>query len=763
MNASTQGIACAALRLVAAPKRSESASKALSSWLRCTWPLLTSDDALECRVLSTGECDEVYLVLGASRVTEQVANAAVGELAESVASLLTATLPEWEWAAVSSADLLSVVQPFKIADGGDLERQEISVAFTGDRVVDMPALGGGGDGDSLNALIEAMAAFEAPTLVTITAQPAHVDEFERRILAGEFRNLDSEGVFTRETSQAEVELAKATLGYRLAAAGGLAQLRYSVASAAQLPVGIVTLATTALSPYPGGLTLLRPETEADREAFATNLADLTFNPWGPLIEPGREDTHIGDAYLSSFEEVAAAWVVPQPDGFLPIAAELRDPPSRPVGRAVPTEGLAIGANRYGSESRPVALEESDRSRHLYVVGQTGTGKSTLLLNMIMQDIEQGMGLAVVDPHGDLVDDILARFPESRADDLILIDPSDTERPVPLNIIESGTPAEQDFLIQSMLDMLYRIYDPGHTGIVGPRFEHWFRNSALTVMANPKGACLLDIPKVFVDDAFLAEMLAEVRDPVVRSFWLEEMAHTSDYHISEMLGWFNSKFGAFMTNQMMRDIVGQRHSTYSMREAMDTGKVVLVRLPKGLLGDINLKWLGMIAIAKIQKAAMSRASVPRDQRRPFALYVDEFQNFSVASFDQMIAEARKYGLWLTMAHQHVGQLDEAFRTAVFGNVGAIATFRLGASDSELVSGELSGYQPSDLVRLENYRAVVRLAVGGRVQPPFDVFTAPAPPLGNPELAAVIQEAARLKYGRAVELVEAEVLESYVKSR
>jgi len=747
-----------ALRLSAAPPPSPETAQDMSEFLSCVWPVLTKGDAIESRFLAADGAVETLLLLRSERGSASEASDAASRLRKSLLALAGSTLPSWAWQEVPDDLVSGCRKAFRIADGGDLIRREIAVAFAGADPIDVSAIMASEDRD-LSPLLESMAAAPADTMLTITLQPARMDGAEQQILIGELRELVSDGRYSNRTSPLAARLAGEALSERLAAPGGLGQLRMTIASSAPLTDDLVALALVALDKHPTGLQFVRPINAADKKAFRANLRDLGFALWGPLAETEAGRADISDSYLASFDEIVAAWRIPQPDGFDPLGAMLRDPAPKPVPLEVPRTGLIVGTSLYGSAPRDVALSEEDRARHMYVVGQTGAGKSTLLVNMIMQDIEAGRGLAVVDPHGDLVDDIMARFPADRAEDLILVDPSDIERPVGMNILESGAPGEQDFLVQAMIEMLYRIYDPGHTGIIGPRFEHWFRNGALTAMALPGGGSLLDIPKLFTDDRFLAEALQHVADPPIRSFWIDELGQTSDFHKSEVLGWFTAKFGAFTANRMMRDVVGQRESSFSFGDAMDEGKVVLVRLSKGQLGEVNLRWLGMIAVAKIQLAAMRRSEVPRDERRPFGLYVDEFQNFSLGSFDQMIAEARKYGLQLTLANQHVEQLPEDFRAAIFGNVGAIAAFRLGAKDAEIIAAELTGYSARDLTRIENFRCVLRLAVGGRVQPPFDVYTAPSPAPEDADLAADIRQLARLKYGRPSAEVEAEVLQAY----
>lgn len=425
-------------------------------------------------------------------------------------------------------------------------------------------------------------------------------------------------------------------------------------------------------------------------------------------------------------------------------------------RNIGDEGLLLGYNVFRGVKKPIRVALGDRQRHMYVVGQTGTGKSTFLEDLALQDMLNGEGFAFVDPHGDTAERLLSMVPRERTEDVIYFSPADMEFPMGLNLFEFHTPDQKDFLIQEAINMLYKLYDPQHQGIIGPRYEHWFRNAALTLMADPAGATFIDIPKVFTDNKYAKQKLQHVKDQTVLDFWNKEMASTSDYHKSEVLGWFVSKFGAFLSNEMMRNIIGQTKSSFDLRDIMDNKKILLVNLSKGKVGDLNSKLLGMIFVMKFQAAAMSRANIPEDERQDFCLYVDEFQNFSTESFATIMSEARKYHLNLIVANQFTTQLSEEIRDAVFGNMGTIVAFRVGQNDVDALTRYFQPlFDAEDLLRVPNYNTIVRTLVGGVPTQPFSMAT--LPPLGtpNPQLATALKQLSAAKFGRPKANVETEI--------
>jgi len=411
------------------------------------------------------------------------------------------------------------------------------------------------------------------------------------------------------------------------------------------------------------------------------------------------------------------------------------------------EGFLLGYNVYRGIKKEVRLATVDRRRHTYIIGQTGTGKSGLLENLALQDMLDGRGFAFVDPHGDSAERLLGMVPKERVEDVIYFSPGDMANPVGLNLFEFDTPDQRDFLVQEAIAMLYRLYDPGHTGIIGPRYEHWFRNAALTIMSDPNGSSFIDIPQVFNDDAFAKEKLKYVTDQTVLDFWNKEMAQTSDYHKSEVLGWFVSKFGAFLSNEMMRNIIGQTKSGFNLRDVMDNKKILLVNLSKGKTGELNSQLLGMIFVMKFQAAAMGRADLPEEEREDFSLYVDEFQNFATDSFENILSEARKYRLNLILANQFMTQLTDKIREAIIGNVGTVISGRIGTTDAELMVKKFTPvFDAEDLTKLPNFETIASVMINNVPSDPFSMTL--IPPLGksNPQLAAALKRLSAAKYGQ-----------------
>lgn len=428
-------------------------------------------------------------------------------------------------------------------------------------------------------------------------------------------------------------------------------------------------------------------------------------------------------------------------------------------RNIPEEGLLMGYNVFRGTKKPIRLSLYDRQRHMYVVGQTGTGKSTYLENLALQDMLSGGGFAFVDPHGDTAEKLLAMVPKERTEDVIYFCPADMDYPMGLNLFEFNTPDQKDFLIQEALDMLHKLYDPNQQGIMGPRYDHIFRNAALTIMADPAGGTFVDIPKLFRDPKYVQQKLQHVTDKTVIEFWQKEMpAAQRSNEFGEVVSWFVSKFGAFLSNEMMRNIIGQTKSAFDLRDVMDNKKILLVNLSKGRTGDLNSKLLGMVFVMKFQAAAMSRANIPEDERIDFSLYVDEFQNFATDSFATIMSEARKYHLNLIVANQFTTQLTPEIRDAVFGNMGTIVSFRIGQNDVESLT---QYFQPTfdgdDLLRVPNFNTIVRTLIGGVPTQPFSMATLPGLGTPNPRLAQALKQLAAAKYGRPKNVVGAEINE------
>lgn len=465
-----------------------------------------------------------------------------------------------------------------------------------------------------------------------------------------------------------------------------------------------------------------------------------------------------EAKLNVLNSVELATIFHLPDQRNTPTSQLQRQASKQVDGPsfIPDKGILLGYNVFRGVKKEIRLDDIDRRRHVYIIGQTGTGKSGLLENLALQDMLDGKGFAFVDPHGDSAQKLLGMVPKERVEDVIYFSPGDLDRPLGLNLFEFETQEQKDFLIQEAIAMLYRLYDPGHTGIIGPRYEHWFRNGALTIMADPSGSSFIDIPQVFNDNDFAKAKLKNVTDPTVLDFWNKEMAQTSDYHKSEILGWFVSKFGAFLSNEMMRNIIGQTKSSFNLRDIMDNGKILLVDLSKGRTGELNSQLLGMIFVMKFQAAAMGRANMPEEQRRDFSLYVDEFQNFATESFETILSEARKYRLNLILANQFMTQLTDKIREAIIGNVGTIVSGRIGTTDAELMAKKfMPTFDAEDLTKLPNFESIASVMIDNVPSAAFSMSL--IPPLGkpNPQLADALRRLSSAKYGRPRSQVEQEI--------
>ena len=422
-----------------------------------------------------------------------------------------------------------------------------------------------------------------------------------------------------------------------------------------------------------------------------------------------------------------------------------------------TEGLFLGTNQFRGVDKAIYLQEKDRRRHMYVIGQTGMGKSVFLENLAFQDMCDGHGFAFIDPHGDAVEAILQRVPEERIDDIIYFDPADIEHPVGMNMFEYTTEDQKDFIVQEGISMLQSLFDPQNQGFFGPRGQHMFRNAALLLMADPAGATFIDIPQCFTDPEFVKSKLKYVTDKAVYDYWTKEFpASQKSNDAGEVITWFSSKWGPFISNTIMRNTLGQVKSGFNIREIMDNKKIFLVNLSKGRLGDINANLLGMIFVMKFQQAAMSRQDIPEDQRQDFCLYVDEFQNFATDSFESILSEARKYRLNLIVANQFMTQLTEKIREALLGNVGTIICGRIGVTDADLMAKAFTPtFTAEDLTKTPNFSAVAKVMMFDMPSAPFTIKL-PAP-MGEPneELMDTLKAYSATKFGKTRAEVEKEI--------
>lgn len=435
----------------------------------------------------------------------------------------------------------------------------------------------------------------------------------------------------------------------------------------------------------------------------------------------------------------------------------------PAPVEVPSEGITLGENVYRGVKREIRMKRADRRRHTYVIGKSGTGKSVFLTDLAVQDIQNGEGVCVIDPHGDLISDILDRIPPERAEDVIVFSPADIERPMALNLLDYDPhyPEQKSFVINEMIGIFDKLYDLKATG--GPMFEQYMRNAMMLIMDDPAtGSTLMEIPKVLADEDFRRLKLSHCKNQTVVDFWRKEAEKAGgEAALANIVPYITSKLTSFISNDMMRPIIGQQKSAFNLREVMDQQKILLIDLPKGLVGEMNAYLLGMILVGKILMAALSRTDMPGDARKDFYLYIDEFQNFTTNSVCQILSEARKYALDLIIAHQYIGQLSKGQNTeikdAVFGNVGTMVTFKIGAEDAETLVKEFAPvFNEYDLINIDKGTAYIKLLVDNSALRPFSMKTI-WPILGTkrPGIAEKIRALSRLKYGQNARLVEAEI--------
>ncbi|MFC1655254.1 type IV secretory system conjugative DNA transfer family protein [Patescibacteria group bacterium] len=427
---------------------------------------------------------------------------------------------------------------------------------------------------------------------------------------------------------------------------------------------------------------------------------------------------------------------------------------------LPTEGILIGHNYYRGESKEVLLKNEDRFRHFYVIGQTGTGKSSVMQVMIRQDLKEGKGLCIVDPHGQLIEDIIPFIPRERADDVVYFNPADLERPIGINLLEAETDEEKELVALDAMNIMIKLFNEE---VFGPRIQDYFRNGCLTLMDDPEGGALTDIVRLFTDDAYQKLKVEKVKNPIVKSFWEHQMAKTGAREKQEMIPYFASKFGQFVTNTMMRNIIGQSKSSFDFAKAMNEKKILLMNLSKGTTGDINSKLLGLIIVQKIQMAALRRQSQAKEKREDFFLYIDEFQNYITESIESILSEARKYRLGLIIAHQYIKQLEgddgkSKVRDAVFGNVGTMMSYKIGAQDAEYMAKEMAPvFSDQDLINLDKFKAVIKLSIDTQPSKPFSITPInPYLETGDPDVGVAIKQLSRLTYGREKSFVDREIL-------
>ena len=429
-------------------------------------------------------------------------------------------------------------------------------------------------------------------------------------------------------------------------------------------------------------------------------------------------------------------------------------------------GVLLGNNVHAGKEKSINMLPEDRLRHMYVIGQTGTGKTSLLKSMIVQDIKNGDGVCMIDPHGSDIDDILANIPEDRLDDVIYFDPAHAARPMGLNMLEYNRdfPEQKTFVVNELFSIFQKLYG-GNPESMGPMFEQYFRNATQLVIEDPDtGNTLLDVSRVMTDATYRKLKISRCKNPIVVQFWTEIAEKAGgDAALENIVPYITSKFDVFLANDIMRPVIAQEKSSFDFRKIMDEKKILLVNLSKGRLGDINSSLIGLIIVGKILMAALSRVDKPSNELAPFYLYIDEFQNVTTDSISTILSEARKYKLGLHVAHQFIAQLNDDIKDAVFGNVGSMGIFRVGADDADYLESQLTPkFTSGDIMNIDNLNCYMKMLSQGVPKDPFSMKIIFAPK-GKPEIVEDMKQYSYQKYGRDRNLVEAEIMKKYEKKK
>ncbi|NVN96856.1 type IV secretion system DNA-binding domain-containing protein [Candidatus Nomurabacteria bacterium] len=502
--------------------------------------------------------------------------------------------------------------------------------------------------------------------------------------------------------------------------------------------------------------------EADRNGFNWN------HPKGSDLANLIHDFSyrmFSDDYSMPLNLKELATIFHFPNGVVSSQLKLAKAGQAPAPMEMGGEGILLGVNSYRGKDTEIRMSREDRMRHMYVIGQTGTGKTTILKNMIAQDIKNGDGCCFIDPHGSDIQDILSYVPKERIDDVIYFDPAYTARPMGLNMLEYDPkyPEQKTFVVNELMSIFNKLFDMKTGG--GAMFEQYFRNSAFLVMEDPDSGCtLLEITRVLGDKAFRDLKLSRCKNPIIREFWINAEKTTGDQSLANFVPYISSKFDNFISNDIMRPVVLQEKSVFNFREIMDNKKILLVNLSKGRLGDINANLIGLLLVGKIQMAALSRVDMYGKQMNDFYLYIDEFQNVTTDSIASILSEARKYRLSLTVAHQYISQLEDKIKDAVFGNVGSMAIYRISSEDATFVEPKFAPtFTAQDIMKLDNFNSYVKMLVGGVPVKPFSMTSHwSLTPKGNTEIVDKIKELSYLKYGRDRAEVEEEIMSKYKSS-
>lgn len=716
-----------------------------------------------------GQLEVAFIVLLPEDTPAERAAAMAAEVADDVLDLLAAPPVRWSFDAVREQDRLrAVLEPFAAHSVAQLMRRESPCVPSewrntggfgsppGERYArrDVWSLWTFGQpSPDQRRMASILLAQEAPVAVRVSLTPTALtgderDRLERLVMASEPHAAAGPDTLLRRS----LRTLEALLSVQ-----PLYDVRCYVASPQPLSVGMLSALGNTVSPptrhesangvLSGGFDFEVPSGPRGRATLRAAFAapGRAAPPGGLAPRPLRRLRVLLGAW-----EAANLFRIPVSGGAeFPGLRLARVPDLEPPLGELSAEGVRLG-DTVGNDAIPVRSPAADRMRHTYVVGQTGSGKSTLLMNLALQDIAAGSGVAVIDPHGDLVQSLLERIPADRVDDVILVDPADPVAVVGVNLLDAESPVQRQYVVEELAAMFYALFDPYRIGIVGPRFESMLRQAANLLMAQDEvPATFLDVSTLFVDTAVREHLVRQVRDPILAEFWLGEMSMSRSNEWQEVVSWFRAKFEIFRTSRLVRNVLGQARSTVSFSELMDTGKILLVNLSKGLLGEYNSALIGHIVFARIWAAALERAKLPPHDRRPFYVYVDEFQNVTNHSLPDVLSEARKFGVGLVLANQFFSQVPEGTRDAIMGNVASRVAFRLGPKDAALFSAWMGGVDEESVTRLPDHHAIASLGSGGVPLPPFPLRTLPPPPPGNAGRSEEVRERSRKQWATPVD--------------
>ena len=671
---------------------------------------------------------------------------------------------------VDEDELRSLLTPFELAHAAEVVHSESQ----GEGVSTInPFVTGSLD---LHALHWVLLRQPAPAMISIHLKPTHLLPWERSTALAdeETRSLDEPllDALSSNTDLLQRQMARVQLWQKLqtdhahlqslqaayllrvyvAGSAGTSQLLPEMSAAALLE----PLSETGEGGQQGGYAIARVTSQPEFDVIVRNLGSLDVESWQPGV------TRFGS--LVGEREAAQIFRFPIPsiEGVPGMRLLEGKPVVPPAG--MPENGVRLGVSvaRMRGVPLPITQAEADRRRHTYVVGKTGMGKSTLLMSLILQDVNNGRGVFLLDPHGDLCEDVLARIPASRADDVILLDPSDAERPVGLNILNAETEADQQRVINEFIGLLMRMYDPHNQAIVGPIFQQTVRNAMLAAMSMPDGT-LIDVYRLISDPQYIKRVLPHIKDPLVKHYWEDitaRMSNASDHWKAELLPYLLSKFSRFVEDSTLRRMIGQPRTSIPWDRVMEDGKILLVNLAKGRIGQENSQFIGSLVLSSVLQAAFRRGERSVSRRREFYIYIDEVQNYATPLLATMLSEGRKFGVVITIANQFLHQLDGGIREAVFGNVGSLVAFRVGTQDAPALAPEFYPvFSPGDLLNLPQFTACVKLLIDGVAARPFTMRTLPALVAADASRAAQIREMSRQRYGTEIEKVQAEISKKF----